>query len=52
MAVKTIEAIAADEGLTVLGWRELPTDYSRWWARRRRSTMPAFRQIFVTGPGR
>jgi len=49
VAVKTIEAIAAEEGLTVLGWRELPTDDSLV-GKTARGAMPAFRQIFVTGP--
>jgi glutamate synthase (NADPH/NADH) large chain len=49
VAVKTIEAIAAEEGLTVLGWRDLPTDDSMVGATAR-SAMPAFGQVFVTGP--
>ncbi|HNL52067.1 MAG: glutamate synthase large subunit [Candidatus Nanopelagicales bacterium] len=49
VAVKTIEAIAAEEGLTVLGWRDLPTDDSMV-GKTARSAMPAFRQIFISGP--
>jgi len=49
VAAKAIEAIAAEEGLTVLGWRELPTDDSLV-GKTARAAMPAFRQIFVTGP--
>ncbi len=49
VAVKTIAALAAEEGLTVLGWRDLPTDDSLVGITAR-STMPAFRQVFVTGP--
>ena len=49
VAVKAIESIAAEEGLTVLGWRELPTDDSMVGITAR-STMPAFRQVFLTGP--
>ena len=49
VAAKAIEAIAADEGLTVLGWRALPTDDSMV-GKTARSTMPSFRQVFVSGP--
>ncbi|MFD5765103.1 glutamate synthase large subunit [Streptomyces sp. NPDC127049] len=42
-----VEAIAADEGLTVLGWREVPVAPALLGATAR-STMPAFRQVFVT----
>ncbi len=49
VAAKAIEAIAADEGLTVLGWRDLPTNDSMV-GKTARSTMPSFRQVFVTGP--
>ncbi|MFB6845754.1 glutamate synthase large subunit [Streptomyces sp. NPDC056373] len=45
-AVSQIEAIAADEGLTVLGWREVPVAPQLLGATAR-STMPVFRQIFV-----
>ena len=40
------DAIAHDEGLTVLGWREVPTDPSTVGATAR-SVMPAFWQPFV-----
>ncbi|WP_175409092.1 glutamate synthase large subunit [Streptomyces sp. TRM64462] len=46
-AVSRIETIAADEGLTVLGWREVPVTPELLGATAR-STMPAFRQLFVT----
>ncbi|MFE7168054.1 glutamate synthase large subunit [Streptomyces sp. NPDC057616] len=46
-AVSQIETIAAEEGLTVLGWREVPVAPELLGATAR-STMPAFRQIFVT----
>jgi len=49
VAVKAIETIATEEGLTVLGWRDLPTDDSMVGITAR-STMPAFRQVFLTGP--
>ncbi|MEU2660324.1 glutamate synthase large subunit [Streptomyces sp. NPDC007325] len=42
-----VEAIAAEEGLTVLGWREVPVAPGLLGATAR-STMPAFRQVFVT----
>ncbi|MFF7736741.1 glutamate synthase large subunit [Streptomyces sp. NPDC007984] len=45
-AVSQIETIAADEGLTVLGWREVPVAPQLLGATAR-STMPVFRQIFV-----
>ena len=45
-AVSRIEAIAAEEGLTVLGWREVPVAPELLGATAR-ATMPAFRQIFV-----
>ncbi|MFG3493592.1 glutamate synthase large subunit [Streptomyces sp. NPDC047928] len=45
-AVSRIETIAADEGLTVLGWREVPVTPELLGATAR-STMPAFRQLFV-----
>ncbi|MDT0323604.1 glutamate synthase large subunit [Streptomyces millisiae] len=45
-AVARIEGIAADEGLAVLGWREVPTAPGLLGAAAR-ETMPAFRQLFV-----
>ncbi|MDD2858052.1 MAG: glutamate synthase large subunit [Candidatus Nanopelagicales bacterium] len=44
----TIEAIAASEGLQVLGWRAVPTDPSLVGATAR-SVMPVFEQLFVAG---
>ena len=41
-----VEAIAAQEGLTVLGWRHVPTDPSMVGATAR-SVMPSFWQLFV-----
>ncbi|SDK09233.1 glutamate synthase (NADH) large subunit [Streptomyces indicus] len=41
-----IEGIAAEEGLTVLGWREVPVAPELLGASAR-STMPVFRQLFV-----
>src|SRR4051812_49192513 len=45
-----IEEIAAEEGLTVLGWREVPTDPSSL-GQTALATMPAFRQLFVASKG-
>ncbi|MFD3335585.1 glutamate synthase large subunit [Streptomyces sp. NPDC058700] len=45
-AVERIEAIAAEEGLTVLGWRDVPVAPELLGASAR-STMPIFRQLFV-----
>jgi glutamate synthase (NADPH/NADH) large chain len=47
-AVSRIETIAADEGLTVLGWRDVPVAPELLGATAR-STMPLFRQVFVSG---
>jgi glutamate synthase (NADPH/NADH) large chain len=41
-----VEAIAAQEGLTVLGWRHVPTDPAMVGATAR-SVMPSFWQLFV-----
>ncbi|CAL9393426.1 Glutamate synthase [NADPH] large chain [Streptomyces sp. enrichment culture] len=45
-AVTRIEAIAAEEGLNVLGWREVPVA-PHLLGSGARATMPAFRQLFV-----
>ncbi|GHJ38273.1 glutamate synthase [Streptomyces sp. TS71-3] len=45
-AVAHIETLAADEGLTVLGWRDVPVA-PQMLGTTARSTMPAFRQLFV-----
>ncbi|WUH94046.1 glutamate synthase large subunit [Streptomyces sp. NBC_00433] len=45
-AVDTIERIAGEEGLTVLGWREVPVAPELLGATAR-STMPYFSQLFV-----
>ncbi|NLU67567.1 glutamate synthase large subunit [Streptomyces sp. HNM0574] len=45
-AVSQIETIAAEEGLTVLGWREVPVAPQLLGAGAR-ETMPSFRQLFV-----
>ncbi len=43
-----IEELAAEEGLGVLGWREVPTDASML-GETARSVMPTFSQLFVAG---
>ncbi len=45
-----IEQIAADEGLAVLGWREVPTNDAPLGTTAR-DCMPAFAQLFVAGQG-
>ncbi|MFD7555345.1 glutamate synthase large subunit [Streptomyces sp. NPDC059533] len=47
VAVEQIEAIAAEENLTVLGWREVPVTPDLL-GNGARATMPAFRQLFVS----
>ena len=44
-----VDEIASDEGLTVLGWRPLPTDASMI-GRTAASVMPTFEQLFVSHP--
>ncbi|WP_050779582.1 glutamate synthase large subunit [Streptomyces sp. C] len=48
VAVERIEAIAAEENLTVLGWREVPVTPDLL-GNGARTTMPAFSQLFVSG---
>ncbi|MCW2779797.1 MAG: gltB [Marmoricola sp.] len=45
-----IEEIAGEEGLTVLGWREVPTDPSEL-GRTALACMPSFVQLFVSSKG-
>ncbi|WP_097870395.1 glutamate synthase large subunit [Streptomyces sp. rh34] len=45
-AVRTIEQIAAQEGLKVLGWRDVPVAPALL-GNGARATMPEFRQVFV-----
>ena len=45
-----VEEIANEEGLTVLGWRELPIN-SRSLGKTALSVMPEFAQIFLAGKG-
>lgn len=48
-AQTSIEAIMAEEGLTVLGWRSVPVDPSTL-GKGARAVMPTFRQLFVSDP--
>jgi len=51
-AVTAIDAIAVEEGLTVLGWRVLPTDPDKAdIGPSARAAMPSFRQLFLSGAG-
>ncbi|MBD0293199.1 MAG: glutamate synthase large subunit [Jiangellaceae bacterium] len=45
-AMERVEEIAAEEGLDILGWREVPTS-SEILGFTARSVMPRFRQLFV-----
>ena len=47
-AERQIEAIAAEEGLAVLGWRDVPVDLEVAGTAAR-SVAPAFRQVFLAG---
>ena len=49
-AVATVERIAEEEGLTVLGWRDVPTTPDLLGSIAH-GTMPAFRQLFLTARG-
>ncbi|MBN9619460.1 MAG: glutamate synthase subunit alpha, partial [Actinobacteria bacterium] len=49
-AIDLVEDVAAEEGLTVLGWREVPT-VADSLGPTARSVMPRFRQLFVAGDG-
>ncbi len=49
-AADAVEAILQEEGLTVLGWRDVPIDESILGSASV-MTMPTFRQIFVAGEG-
>ncbi|MER7366622.1 glutamate synthase large subunit [Nonomuraea wenchangensis] len=49
VAVRLIEEIAGEEGLTVLGWRETPVDRTLPGPSAR-AVMPHFAQLFVASP--
>ena len=46
---QAVADIARTENLTVLGWREVPTDPSHL-GKLARAASPAFEQLFITGP--
>ncbi len=48
-AAAKVEGLASDEGLEVLGWRDLPVDDSMIGSAAR-AAEPTFRQLFVAGP--
>jgi glutamate synthase (NADPH) large chain len=48
-AVDAVEKIAADEGLTILGWRDVPFDDSMIGSQAR-DCMPVFRMVLLAGP--
>ena len=48
---RRIEEIAAEEGLAVLGWRDVPIDPTLARRRPRAACMPRFAQLFVAGRG-
>ena len=48
-SIQSLERIAAEEGLSVLGWRDLPTDDSTIGTSARR-VMPHFAQLFLADP--
>ncbi len=45
-----IESIMTEEGLTILGWREVPVNPD-CLGKTSRAAMPNFRQLFVSSPG-
>jgi len=49
-AQSAIEGILAEEGLSLLGWRAVPTDPSTL-GKTARAVMPSFQQLFVADPG-
>jgi glutamate synthase (NADPH/NADH) large chain len=49
-AVALVERLAADEGLTVLGWRDVPVDLAHC-GQGALDVLPVLRQLFVTAPG-
>jgi glutamate synthase (NADPH) large chain len=49
-AVAVVEKVMADEGISVLGWRDVPTVADALGSMAR-AVMPVFRQLFVTVPG-
>src|ERR1700729_3398050 len=49
-AALVVERLAAEEGLTTLGWRDVPHD-PRHCGRGARDVLPALRQVFVAASG-
>ena len=49
-AMAAVERLAADEGLTVLGWRDVPAELEHC-GEGARAVLPVLRQLFVTAPG-
>ncbi len=49
-AIDAIEKIVVDEGMEVLAWREVPVDPAQLGSGAL-GAMPAFRQLFLAGPG-
>ncbi|HRE01701.1 MAG TPA: hypothetical protein PLV68_10400, partial [Ilumatobacteraceae bacterium] len=49
-AIASIEAIVADEGLRVLGWRDVPIEPACLGATAL-TVMPSFRHLFIAGEG-
>ncbi|MBT0567658.1 glutamate synthase large subunit [Williamsia sp. CHRR-6] len=47
-AVEAVERITVEEGMSVLGWREVPVDETSLGALAR-DAMPTFRQLFIAG---
>ncbi len=51
-AMASVEKVVTSEGLTVLGWRDVPTDADGAdLGETARDVMPAFRQLFVSASG-
>jgi glutamate synthase (NADPH/NADH) large chain len=49
-AAQRVEHLVKEEGLRVLGWREVPTDDSML-GNGAKGAMPSFRQLFIAGDG-
>ncbi|GAA5153133.1 glutamate synthase large subunit [Pseudonocardia eucalypti] len=49
-AIARIDEIVADEGMRLLGWREVPVN-PEGVGETARAVMPRFRQLFIAGPG-
>src|SRR5581483_2653015 len=49
-AVAAVERLAAGEGLSILGWRDVPADLAHC-GEGSLAVLPVLRQLFVTAPG-